>query len=145
MVALRILRAIGLAAVMAILAAVIGSVLAPEDQEGVFSNLFFFISLVGFSILFVKVQRIGFWFCLCFAIEWAMLPAAAAINVTQPQTSDQSGCAVLAGAIVAIVFLYITIPVGAIGFIMFLLLALLVFRKKKPAAVKPAAEETKQP
>jgi MFS family permease len=145
MVAMRILRAIGLAAVMAILAAVIGSVLAPEDQEGVFSNLFFFISLVGFSILFVKVQRIGFWFCLCFAIEWAMLPAAAAINVTQPQTSDQSGCAVLAGAIVAIVFLYITIPVGAIGFIVFLLLALLVFRKKKPAAFKPAAEEMKQP
>jgi MFS family permease len=145
MVALRILRAIGLAAVMAILAAVIGSVLAPEDQEGVFSNLFFFISLVGFSILFVKVQRIGFWFCLCFAIEWAMLPAAAAINVTQPQTSDQSGCAVLAGAIVAIIFLYITIPVGAIGFIVFLLLALLVFRKKKPAAFKPAAEEMKQP
>jgi hypothetical protein len=51
----------------------------------------------------------------------------------------------LAGAIVAIVFLYITIPVGAIGFIVLLLLALLVFRKKKPAAVKPAAEETKQP
>jgi MFS family permease len=144
MVALRILRAIGLAAVMAILAAVIGSVLAPEDQEGVFSNLFFFISLVGFSILLVKVQRIGFWFCLCFAIEWAMLPAAAAINVTQPQTSDQSGCAVLAGAIVATVFLYITIPVGAIGFIVFLLLALLVFRKKKPPTAKPTTAEPGQ-
>ena len=145
MAVLRILRAIGLAAVMAILAAVIGSVLAPEDQEGVFSNLFFFIRLVGFSILLAKVQRVGFWFCQCFAIEWALLSAAAAINVTQPQTSDQSGCAVLAGAIVAIIFLYITIPVGAIGFIVFLLLALLVFRKKKPAAVKPAAEEMKQP
>ena len=144
MAVLRILRAIGLAAVMAILAAVIGSVLAPEDQEGVFSNLFFLISLVGFSILLVRVQRVGFWFCLCFAIEWALLPAAAAINVTQPQTSDQSGCAVLAGAIVAIVFLYITIPVGAIGFMVFLLLALLVFRKRKPARAKPVVEETKQ-
>jgi len=51
----------------------------------------------------------------------------------------------LAGAILATVFLYITIPVGAIGFILFFLLAMLVFRKKKPAAAKPAAEETKQP
>jgi len=45
----------------------------------------------------------------------------------------------------AVVFLAITIPLGVIGFVLFLLLALLVFRKKKPAAVKPAAEETKQP
>jgi len=52
----------------------------------------------------------------------------------------------LAGAIVAIVFLYITIPVGVIGFILFLLLALLVFRKKKektPVA-KPDSEEPGQ-
>jgi len=145
MVILRIVRALGLAAVMAILAAIIGSILAPEDQENVFSSLFFLIGLVGFSILLVKVQRVGFWFSLCFAIEWVLLPVAAAVNVAQPQTSDQSGCAVLAGAIVATIFLYITIPVGAVGFVLFLLLALLVFRKKKPAAVKPNAQETKQP
>lgn len=141
----RILRAIGLAFVMAILAAIIGSILAPEDQEDLFSSLFFLIGLIGFFILLLKAASVGFWFCLCFAIEWALLPVAAAINVTQPQTSDQSGCAVLAGAILATVFLYITIPVGAIGFILFFLLAMLVFRKKKPAAAKPAAEETKQP
>ena len=141
----RILRAIGLAFVMAILAAIIGSILAPEDQEDVFSSLFFLIGLIGFFILLLKAESVGFWFCLCFAIEWALLPVAAAINVTQPQTSDQSGCAVLAGAILATVFLYITIPVGAIGFILFFLLAMLVFRKKKPAVAKPAAEETKQP
>jgi MFS family permease len=145
MTALRILRALGLAFVMAVLLAVIGSIIAPEDQEGSFSSLFFIIGLVGFFILLLKADRAGFWFCLCFAIEWALLPVAAAINVAQPQTSDQSGCAVLAGAIVAIVFLYITIPVGVVGFILFLLLALLVFKKKKPAAVKQATEETKQP
>jgi MFS family permease len=144
MTALRILRALGLAFVMALLLAVIGSIIAPEDQEGSFSSLFFIIGLVGFFILLLKADRAGFWFCLCFAIEWALLPVAAAINVAQPQTSDQSGCAVLAGAIVAIVFLYITIPVGVVGLILFLLLALLVFRNKKPAAVKQATEETKQ-
>jgi hypothetical protein len=45
---------------------------------------------------------------------------------------------------VAIVFLYITIPVGAIGFLLFLLLALLVFRKKKAPVAKPDSEEPGQ-
>ncbi len=145
MIVLRILRALGLAFLMAILAAIIGSILAPVDQESVFSSLFFILSLVGFFILLIKVQRVGFWFCLCFAIEWALLPVAAAINVTQPQPDQSSGCAILVGAIVAIVFLYITIPVGVIGFILFLLLALLVFRKKKKAPIaKPDSEEPGQ-
>ena len=134
-----------MAIVMAILAAVVGSILAPVDQENVFSSLFFIVSIIAFFILLVRVQRVGFWFCLCFAIEWALLPVAAAINVAQPQASDQSGCGVLVGAIIATVFLYITIPIGAIGFVLFLLLALLVFKRKKSTAVKPAAEETKQP
>ena len=141
---LRILRALGLAFVMAILAAIIGSFVAPVEQVNVFSSLFFVVGLIGFFILLVKAQKVGFWFCLCFAIEWALLPMAAAINVAQPQTSDQSGCAVLAGAIVAIVFLYITIPMGAIGFLLFLLLALLVFRKKKAPVAKPDSEEPGQ-
>jgi ABC-type Na+ efflux pump permease subunit len=143
---LRILRALGLAFVMAILAAIIGSFVAPVEQVNVFSSLFFIVGLIGFFILLVKAQEAGFWFCLCFAIEWALLPVAAAINVAQPQTSDQSGCAVLAGAIVAIVFLYISIPVGAIGFILFFLLAMLVFRKRKKKAPvdKPDSEEPGQ-
>ena len=143
--ALRILRAFGLAFVTAVLLAIVGSIIAPEDQEGLFSSLFFIIGLIGFFILLLKADRVGFWFCLCFAIEWALLPVAAAINVTQPQTSDQSGCAILAGAIVATVFLYITIPIGAIGFILFLLLALLVFRKKRPHPTKPVSAPPSEP
>jgi MFS family permease len=145
MIALRILRALGLAFVMAMLLAIIGSIIAPEDQEDLFSSLFFIIGLIGFFILLLRADRVGLWFCLCFAIEWALLPVAAAINVTQPQTSDQSGCAVLAGAIVATVFLYITIPIGAIGFVLFLLLALLVFRKKKQHTARPTTKEPSQP
>jgi hypothetical protein len=129
---------------MAILAAIIGSFVAPVEQVNLFSSLFFIVGLIGFFILLVKAQKVGFWFCLCFAIKWALLPVAAAINVAQPQTSDQSGCAVLAGAIVAIVLLYITIPMGVIGFLLFLLLALLVFRKKKAPVAKPDSEEPGQ-
>jgi MFS family permease len=142
---LRILRALGLAFVMAVLLAIVGSIIAPEDQESLFSSLFFITGIVGFSILLFKVDRVGFWFCLCFAIEWVLLPVAAAINVTQPHTSDQSGCAILAGAIVATVFLYITIPIGAIGFILFLLLELLVFRKRKPRPTQPRAVPPSEP
>lgn len=141
--ALRILIAVALAFVMAVLAAMIGSILAPVDRESLFSSVFFFFSLVGFSVLLVKVQRLGFWFCLCFAIEWAMLPISAAINTMQPV--KETGCAGLGAAIGVALLLLITVPIGAIGFLVFLLLALLVFRKKKPAAIKPAAAETKQP
>lgn len=143
MIVLRVLRSLGLALAMAVLAAIIGSIIAPVDREGLFSGLFFLIGLAGFFILLLKAERVGFWFCLCFAIEWALLPVSAAINVTQPATSGQSGCAVIAGAIVAIVFLYITIPVGAIGFILFLLLALLVF-KKKPRTSRSTTDEVGQ-
>lgn len=133
---LRVVRALGLAVLIALLAAIIGIILAPVDWETLFSNLFFFTSLVAFFIVFMKVERVGFWFSLCFAIEWALLPIAAAVNLAQPQAEQSSGCAVLFGAIVATVFLYITIPIGAIGFTLFLLLALLVFRRRR-ATGKP--------
>jgi hypothetical protein len=145
MIILRVVRALGLAFVMAVLAGIIGLILAPVDRETLFSNLFFFISLVVFFIAWMKAERVGFWFSLCFAIEWALLPVAAAINVGQPQADQSEGCAILVGAIIATVFLYITIPIGAVGFILFLLLALLVFRKRKAPAVKSPADETKQP
>lgn len=143
MTVVRILIAIGLSFVMAVLAAMIGSILAPVDQESIFSSVFFFFSFVGFCILLVKVQRLGFWFCLCFAIEWALLPISAAINTMQPV--KETGCAGLGAAIGVALLLMITVPIGAIGFVVFLLLALLVFRKKKPGAVNPAPAETGQP
>jgi hypothetical protein len=141
----KVLKAIALALILAILLAIIGAIVAGEGQENALFAIFFLVGLIGFSVLFLKVQRVGFWFCLSYAIEWALLPMAAAINVAQPQTSDQSGCAVLVGAIVATIFLAITIPIGAIGFVLFLLLALLVFRKKKPHTAKPTTKEPSQP
>jgi hypothetical protein len=136
-----VLRAIVLALLLALLLAVLGAILATEGQENVLFPILFWVGLIGFTILFLRVQRVGFWFCLCYAIGWALLPISALINTRQVEAA---GCAGVIGAMAAVVFLAITIPVGVIGFILFLLLALLVFRKKKPAAMKPAVEETKQ-
>jgi len=138
----KVLKAIALALILAILLAVIGTILAGEGQENALFAIFFLVGLIGFSVLFLKVQRVGFWFCLSYAIEWALLPMAAAINTTQVKGT---GCAAFAGAIAATVFLAITIPIGAIGFVLFLLLALLVFRKKKPHTAKPTTKEPSQP
>jgi hypothetical protein len=68
---------------------------------------------------------------------------AAAINTTQPV--KETGCAGVVAAIGTVVLLAITIPMGAIGFVLFLLLALLVFRKKKPHTAKLTTEEPGQP
>jgi len=138
----KVLKAIALALILAVLLAIIGAVLAGKGQENALFAIFFCVGLLGFSVLFSKVQRVGFWFCLSYAIEWALLPMAAAINATQVKGT---GCAGFAGAIAATVFLAITVPVGAIGFVLFLLLALLVFRKKKPRAAQPPTEEPVQP
>jgi hypothetical protein len=139
---MKVLKAIGLALLLALLLAVIGAILATDGQENALFAILFWVGLIGFFILFLKVQRVGFWFCLSYAIGWALLPISALINTRQVEAA---GCAGVIGAMAAAVFLAITIPLGAVGFVLFLLLALLVFRKKKPAAVKPPTEETKQP
>jgi len=66
---------------------------------------------------------------------------AAAINTQQVE--EGPGCSAFAAAVAATVLLAITIPIGAIGFVLFLLLALLVFRKK-PHTLKPTTEEPRQ-
>jgi hypothetical protein len=139
----KLLKAIGLALVLAVLLAIIGAILAGVGQENTLFAIFFWVGLIGFAVLFLKVQRVGFWFCLSCAIEWASLPVAAAINTTQPV--KEAGCAGIIAAIGTVLLLAITIPIGAIGFVLFLLLALLVFRKKKPRAAKPTTRAPGQP
>jgi hypothetical protein len=139
----KVLKAIVLALILAVLLAVIGAILAGEGQENALFAIFFWVGLIGFSVLFLKVQRVGFWFCLSYAVEWALLPIAAAINTTQPV--KETGCAGIVAAIGTVLLLAITVPVGAIGFVLFLLLALLVFRKKKRPTPKPNTKESSQP
>jgi len=139
----KLLKAIVLALVLAVLLAIIGAIVAGVGQENVLSAIFFLVGLIGFTVLFLKVQKVGFWFCLSYAVEWALLPVAAAINTTQPV--KETGCAGVVAAIGTVLLLAITIPIGAIGFVLFLLLALLVFRKKKPHTAKPTTKEPSQP
>jgi hypothetical protein len=139
----KVLKAIVLALMPAVLLAVIGAILAGEGQENALFAIFFWVGLIGFSVLFLKVQRVGFWFCLSYAVEWTLLPIAAAINTTQPV--KETGCAGIVAAIGTVLLLAITVPVGAIGFVLFLLLALLVFREKKPSTAKPTTREPSQP
>ena len=139
----KVLKAIVLALILAVLLAIIGATVAGVGQENALFAVFLWVGLIGFSVLFLKVQRVGFWFCLSYAIEWALLPMAAAINTTQPV--KETGCAGVVAAIGTVVLLAITIPIGAIGFVLFLLLALLVFRKKKPHTAKTTTEEPSQP
>jgi hypothetical protein len=139
----KVLKAIVLALILAILLAFIGAIVAGEGQENALFAVFFWVGLIGFSVLFLNVRRVGFWFCLSYAFEWALLPIAAAINTTQPV--KDTGCAGIVAAIGTVLLLAITVPVGAIGFVLFLLLALLVFRKKKPPAAKPPTKEPSQP
>jgi hypothetical protein len=138
MTAARLLKAIALALILAILLAIIGAIVAGVGQENVLSAIFFWVGLIIFSVLFLKVQKVGFWFCLSYATEWALLPVAAAINTTQPV--KETGCAGVVAAVGTVLLLAITIPIGAIGFVLFLLLALLVFRKKKPHTAKKPSQ-----
>ncbi len=109
----KVLKAIVLALILAVLLAVIGAILAGEGQENALFAIFFWVGLIGFSVLFLKVQRVGFWFCLSYAVEWTLLPIAAAINTTQPV--KETGCAGIVAAIGTVLLLAITVPVGAIG------------------------------
>ena len=139
----KVLKAMVLAPIPAVLLAFIGAIVAGVGQENALFAVFFWLGLIGCSVLFLRVQRVGFWFCLSYAIEWALLPVAAAINTTQ--SVKETGCAGVVAAIGTVVLLAITIPIGAIGFVLFLLLALLVFRKKKPLTAKPTTEKPSQP
>ena len=123
-----VVRIIG-AVLLAFLLGIVGAIIAAQGKGGDLFGFFFLVGLVVYSILLLRVvKRVGFWFSLFFAIEWALLPVAAAINSGQDRGV---GCAGIAGAIGAGILLAITVPIGAIGFLVFLALAFFKFRKQK--------------
>jgi len=65
----KLLKAVVLALLLALLLAIIGTVVAGQGQENALFAIIFCVGLIGFSCLFLKVQRVGFWFCLSYAIE----------------------------------------------------------------------------
>jgi uncharacterized membrane protein len=113
---------------LAFLLGIVGTLIAEQGKGGDLFGFFFLVALVVYSILLLTVvKRVGFWFSLFFAIEWALLPVAAAINSGQERGV---GCAGVAGAIGAGILLALTIPIGAAGFLVFLALAFFKFRKQ---------------
>ena len=83
--------------------------------------VFLLVGFVPALVLLFKVEKPGFWFCLIFAIEWALLPISALIAATQASGfGDSLGAAI---------FLSITVPPGLVGFLVFGALAIWRYRK----------------
>lgn len=133
----KLLKALPLALMMAVLLGILGMIVANEGSEGAVLSIAFVVGLVAFTIILFKVDRPGFWFSLLFAIEWALLPVAAAINTGQVR---ETGCAGFMLTMGATVFLALTIPIGAIGFIVFLALAVFKFHKPRLPKDTPVEE-----
>ncbi len=114
----------------AILGVFLGIVFARIDGPVRVGNMIGFFSIVGFvgySILLHVINRVGFWFCLVFAIEWALLPIVTGIVANQWSGSGLSG---IGGGIGQGLLLALSIPVGIIGFITFIVLAFVKYRKR---------------
>ena len=115
----------------AILGVFLGIVFARIDGPARVGNMFAFFSIIGFvgySVLLHIISRVGFWFCLAFAIEWALLPLVTAVVANQWRGSGFSG---IGGGIGQGLLLALSIPVGLIGFITFIVLAFFMYRKPK--------------
>lgn len=122
----RIKRVV-LAAILALMLGILGAIIAEQGKGGDLFAFLFLVGLVAYSTLLLKVRRGGFWFCLFCAIEWALLPVATAIDVSQVR---RVGFAGIGAAIAAWILLALTLSIGVIGCLIFLALAFFKFRKQ---------------
>ena len=128
-----VLRILG-AALLALLLGFVFAIMVGGDSGGQVFAFLFIAGLIVYSVLLIRLaNRVGFWFCLTFAIEWALLPIAVAVHATQLKGE---GCAGFGAAIGAGILLGVTIPIGALGFFIFLALALFRFRRGRREAGK---------
>jgi hypothetical protein len=111
---------------LALLLGILGITVVDSSADTAISSILFVVGLISFSILLLRVKRAGFWFCLVYAIEWLLLPILAYAYATQWRGDGASGV----GAGIALgLILYLLILVGGAGFIIFIALAFLRFRK----------------
>jgi hypothetical protein len=111
---------------LSLLLGILGITIAKSSLDTVIFLVFFLVGLVAFSIILLKVNRAGFWFCLVYAIEWLLLPVLAYVYATQQLGSGIGGI----GAGIGIgLILILLILVGVVGFIVFVALALWRYRK----------------
>lgn len=119
------LRNILLSIPIALLFSIVMAILTDQSSIAI---IYFLAGFALSLVILFKVERAGFWYCITFAIEWALLPISVLARATH---IEESGCAGVGAALAVTVFLAITIPIGAVGFVVFLVLAL--WRFKKPA------------
>ena len=123
MVTSRQVGAVVLALVLALLLGLTGYFMtyAPDGTD--YFLAFFLPGLAVFSVVLLMVDRLGFWFCLLFALEWALMAMSTIINASVEKDPD----VILEDIFEAAV----TIPIGTIGFLFFMGLAVLVFNKRR--------------
>ena len=121
-----------LAAILGLFLGIVFARISGASKIGDMFAFFSIIGFVGFSIVLHVVYRVGFWFCLAFAIEWALLPVVTGIVAGQYRGSGFPG---IGGAIGQGILLSISIPIGIIGFILFLVLAFVKFGKQSTEKV----------
>jgi len=108
---------------LALMLGILGIASVDSSADTAMFSVLFVVGLISFSILLLMVKRAGFWFCLVYAVEWLLLPILAYAYATQ-----WSGSGVGAGIGLGLI-LSLLIMVGVVGFIIFIALALLKFRK----------------
>ncbi|MFC1998385.1 hypothetical protein ACFLVR_01925 [Chloroflexota bacterium] len=111
---------------LALMLGILGITSVESSADTAMFSILFVVGLISFSILLFKVKRTGFWFCLVYAIEWLLLPILAYAYATQWSGSGVGGV----GAGIALgLIVYLLMLVGGVGFIIFVALAFLRFRK----------------
>ena len=123
-----IFRIIG-AALLAFLLGVLFALIAGKGQAGAFFFIFSLAGLVAYSVFLLRTRdrhKALFYFSLAFGIEWLLLPIAAWVNAKQATT--------FGGAIGGGLLLAISLPIGLGAGLLFILLALLIFRPKLKGA-----------
>ena len=121
----KIKKVVG-AFLLALMLGILGITSVDSSADTAMFSILFVVGLISFSILLLKAKRAGFWFCLVYAVEWLLLPILAYAYATQWRGSGVGG--VGAGIGLGLI-LYLLIMVGAAGFIIFIALAFLRFRK----------------
>lgn len=112
--------------ILAFLLGVIGLVVGGDEKGTLLFVILFPIGFIVFLILLLRVNRVAFWFSIIISFEWLLLPLAVWLGTTEQRGS---GCAGFGAAIGLGIVLSILLPIGIAGFLVFLGLAFLVFRK----------------
>ena len=110
-----------LAALMAVLLGVVFAIAAGKSNYQLFFSVFTAAGLITFGTVLFKTSRPGFWFSCLFAIEWVLLPIAVSLRSSEYTFNGFSSWGI---SLTYSTLLAITIPLGVVCFIFFLIMGL---------------------